>query len=244
MTAPADARQVAESWMRYDTFKISSLITQPTAVVGASSFAGLIALETIDFFNVRTRSEVGGEYTNIESKDGAEFPMYLESIGIRFVCPSPLLTDLTPDGAAMAKMWTEVIPEHSYVEFGVGQDTKLTLKPHMMPAGYGPQGMASWNQWLNASFVSVEAAGSCVLGNRFQMIQDTINIPAKTPVFAHLRFGSYAKFLLARMQLWDLDLQEGAEPGTTDETTPAMATIEMSIRCIRLVQQRGELFAS
>lgn len=244
MSAPAGAMQVQETWMRFDNFLISSLITNPNKVNGASSFANLAAMEEVGFFNVRTRSEVGGEYTNIENKNGVEFPMYVESVGIRFVCPSPLLTDLSPSGMAVAKMFCETIPEHSYIEFGVNQDVKLMLKPHMMPAGYGPQGMASYQQWLNASFMSVEAAGACVLGNRFQMIGDAIAVPANTPIFARLRFGPYAKLLLARMTLWDLDMLEGADLPSSDATTAAMASIEMSIRCVRLVQQRGELFAS
>jgi len=244
MTAPADARQARETWMRYDTFRISSLINNPSAVNGASSFANLATFPNISFFNARTRTEVGQEYCNVEDKGGVEYPLYVESIGLRFVCPNPLLTDLTPNGSAVGKMFCETIPEHCSVEFKVGQDVKSILKPHMMPAGYGPQGMAMWTQWLNASFISVEAAGACALGNRFQQIDDAIAVPAKTPIELKINFGPYALLLLSRMTLWDHDMLEGAEPGTTDETTAAMATIEASIRCVRLVQQRGELFAS
>lgn len=246
MTAPADARQARETWMRYDTFRISRLITQPSAVNGASSFANLATFPNVSFFNARTRTEVGQEYTNVEDKGGVEYPMYVESIGLRFVCPSPLLTDLTPNGAGVGKMFCETIPEHCSIEFKVSQDVKAILKPHMAPAGYGPQGMASWNQWLNASFVTVEAAGACVLGNRFQQIDDAIAIPAKTPIELTIKFGPYATFLLSRMVLADHDLVEGAEGGLppVEETTAAMATIEASIRCVRMVQQRGELFAS
>ena len=243
MTAPADARQARETWMRYDTFRISSRIATPSAVNGASSFANLATFPSISFFNARTRTEVGQEYTNVEDKGGVEYPIYVESVGIRFVCPSPLLTDLTPNGGCMSKMFQDELPEHCSCEFMIGQDTKLILKPFMMPPGYGPMGSAAYTQWLNQSFVAIENSGSPVLGNRFQQIEDMIAVPAKTPIELKVNFGPEALFLLNRMTLWDFDLFEG-EDASGEDTTPAMCKIEASIRGVRLVQQRGELFAS
>jgi hypothetical protein len=232
--------RVHETTMLYDTFRISRLIAN--AVQGVASFAAMAALDFVPFLNARNEAEAGSAYTNLQSKDKIAHPFYLESIGLRFRYPSPYLSDLTPNGNAMAKVFQEILPDHAWFEFGIREDCRLKIKPSMLPPGYGPTGSGTYIQWFNANFSDDVNMGVASLGNRFRFVGDVLAIPDGSPIWGKLYFSQYARtVLLPRMTLWDLDMFEGAEPGTDDETTANEALIECTLRGTRLVQQRGEL---
>lgn len=239
--APEDARQVHETIMLYDTFRISEEVTAP--IQGVTSFAAIAALDYVPFLNARQEAEVGSAYTNIPSKDKMAWPFLVESIGVRFKMPTPYLSDLSPNGMAMAKAFEEILPDESWFEFYIRDDMRLKAKPSMLPPGYGPTGAGTYIAWFNASYAADVTMGTPSLGNRFRFIGDTLNVPDGCPIAGKLYFSQYARtVILPRMTLWDLDLFEGNEPGTQVETTHNQALIEVTLRGTRFVQQRGELF--
>lgn len=243
MVAPSDARQVHETWMTYDKFRIGMAVTQ--AVQGVANFPAIAQMDYVPFLNARQVGEVGSAYTNIASKDKTSFPFQLESIGMRFTYPDPYLNDLSPSAQAMSKVWKEIIPDHSWFEFSIREDTRLIAKPTMLPPGYGLVGAISDQQWLNNSFASSLEMGVASLGNRFKFMGDFLSIPEGTAIAGRLYFSPYAKYLLNRMSVWDLDLKDGADQtgGMPEATTYNEAAIEVTLRGTRFVQQRGEIYA-
>jgi len=232
--------RVYETTILYDTFRISRLIAN--AVQGVASFIAMAALDFVPFLNARNEAEAGSAYTNLQSKDKIAYPFLLESIGLRFRYPTPYLSDLSPNGVAMAKVFQEILPDHAWFEFGIREDCRLKIKPTMIPPGYGAVGGGTYIQWFNANFSENVSMGVAHLGNRFKFVGDFLRIPDGSPIWGKLYFSQYARtVILPRMTLWDLDMFEGDEPGTTEETTANEALIECTLRGQRLVQQRGEL---
>jgi hypothetical protein len=243
MVAPDTARQARQTWIIYDTCRIGSLVPN-SFPKGYANPAMVAADDHVPFLDVRQSSEVGKAYTNITSKSKLPWPFDLESIGVRFVYPNPYNSGIVVNADAAAKAWQEILPDHSWIEFGIREDTWLINKCSMTPPGYGPSGMAMYTNWQNNSFVSVEGQGNQAFGNRFRWIEGTIRIPADTPIWAKIYFSEYAKQqILNRIQLLPLDFKEG-EDASGEDTTPNELSIEVTLRGVRRIQQVGEYFAS
>ena len=67
----------------------------------------------ISFFNQRQEGETGTAYTNMKKKTGLDWPADFQSIGMRFVYPDPINVDMYDGDRAAAKMFREVLPEHT-----------------------------------------------------------------------------------------------------------------------------------
>lgn len=243
MTAPENAKQVHQTSILYDTCRIGELVPD-NFPKGYTTLAAMAADDHVPFLDVRQSSEVGKSYTNITSKSKLPWPFYLESVGIRFFYPNPYNAGIVANADAAAKAFEEILPEHSWFEFGIREDTWLIEKCSLLPPGYGPSGMAGYVNWQNNSFVSVESQGVAAFGNRFKFINGVIPIPADTPIWGKLYFSQYAKTqILQRLQLLPLDFHEG-EDASGEDTTPNELSITVTLRGTRAIQQAGEYFAS
>ena len=235
------ATNVKESAMIFDVCRIGKEV--PVKYPGGfDSFTALATAEEVPFLNVRNSSEAGQAYTNITSKDKLPWPFVMESIGIRFVAQDPNLPEkAAPYLYAMSKMFMHLIPEHAWIEFYIREDMRLWLKPHMAPPGYGHYGefiSFVMTQGTTGGNAGVMGSGFPEARNRFKMGKDGIEIPRETPISAKLKFSEYGKKML--IALGDVP------PLATDGGTPPIitlhgeASIEMTLRGYRLVQQRGD----
>jgi len=238
-TAPEGANNVKEAWILYDTVRISKFLeTEPNGEQkGYTSFAALAGVRTIPFFNVRNSSIAGIQYTNVQSIDKLPWPFILESIGARFIYPSPYNAQFVVSSQAAAKVFQEIVPEHCALRFTIREDDRLLIKAPMAPAGFGPVGSIQYGSPANPTYCDNVGQGEKHMSNRFKWTE-YLNIPRETPIKATLEFSPYAQALLTFLAAPQvLDFQEGPDGEGTLENE---ALIELSLRGYRLVQQRGE----
>lgn len=229
-------RKVIETWMPFDTAKIFA--DAKRAPIEYASFTDLAnAPDGVDFFSVRTASDIGKAYTNQTKVDNLGRPLWLESIGIRFHHPNPVKED--PASVAKvhaAKIFMEEIPNHCYFEFKTETDVRLWLKPLMAPPGYGVMGQ--WITLVPAIYSSGFAeSGWPVRGNRMKFIGNVLEIPSTTRVTITVYFSDHAKQLLYALDpLADWDF--------VPTSVPSMAMIECSLRGKEAFEQRGDYSAA
>ena len=245
MSAPQDARQVHEHWPIYDTVRISTVADAENYPGGFADMIAVAAADNLSFFNIRQASAVGNQYTNIQSKDKIPWPYWLDSIGLRFVCPDPI-SNITVYGQMLYAKFFQELAWHSWVDLYISEDIKLTLCSCMMTPGYGVSG---YGAGANAAGVpqasSALEQGEGTLGNRFKWTGNKpVRIPVDTPYHAELNFSPYGKYLLAELGAgnWMPAVNFGDDEVPT--TFDIEILIEMTLFGTRAVQQRGELFAS
>jgi hypothetical protein len=237
MTAPADAKNVKETWIAYDTVRIrDGLSAEPNGnLLGYNSFALLAAAQEVPFLNMRNSSQAGLQYCNLDKTDSLAWPFDAESIGIEFVYPTPYNSQIAVSADAAAKIFLETIPNHCALIFSIRQDDRLIIRPNMCPPGYGPYGAMAYQSSFNHAYAQIATMGVPNMGNRFQWLGEPLEIPRDTPIKARLVFSEYGKRLLNALSLNPLDFNEGP----TGEI-PNEAQIVVSLRGQRYVQQRGE----
>ncbi len=220
---------VIETWQIYDTVRIGTHINN--SLQGFQSLSAMADAEDVPFLNVRNSSEAGLTYTNIASKDKVPWAFWLESIGMRFVYPDPNLNASSEHSAvrAASKIFAQYLPEHAYFQFSIREDIIITVKPHMMPAGFGPTGVVNGDQ---TAFQSVMTSGQPWMKNRWIFTGKPIPIPRDTPIKGVLKFSDFGKKMLREM----------GEVAALDFTNSFSneAFIELTLRGKRGVQQRGE----
>jgi len=204
---------------------------------GFASFAAMALAEEIPFCNIRNSSEAGKAYTNITSKDKLPWGFKMESIGMRFLLPSPSKAIDTAAGAELAKtkFWLDAVMEHAFFEFKIREDVILTVKPAMIPGGIGPVGNQFAPTTAESSYIITN--GTPYVKNRFSYGKRPIGIPRDTPIQGTLKFSEIGKELLTAMgDVGVLHFGTTAVPVVVNNT----AIIELTLRGYRLVQQRGE----
>jgi len=237
MVAPAEARNVKETWIAYDTIRIRNGISaEPNGnMLGFNSFALLGQAQELAFFNIRNSSIAGQQYNNMDKTDSLAWPFDAESLGVEFFYPTPYNSQIAVSADTAAKMFMEVLPQHCVCIFSIRQDDRLIIRPQMCPPGYGPYGSMSYLSSFNHQYAQLMSMGVPAMGNRFQWLGEPLEIPRDTPIKARLVFSDYGKRLLAALPLNPLDMNEGA----TGEM-PNEAQIVLTLRGQRYVQQRGE----
>ena len=230
-------QNVRESWPIYDTVLIGLSDNESAKYPGGfTSFAAMAAQDEIPFLNIRNSSEVGLSYTNISSKDKTPWPFYLDSFGIRFIYPDPNENASSEHNGVVAasKIFMHEVLDHCYFQFWIREDVRLTIKPAMMQAGFGPQGFIAGNSTQNSWFASLITNGQPNMGNRWRNVGYTMNIPRDTPIKGVLRFSEYGKALLRQLNtVAGFDFAE-------EDSFQALARIELTLFGKRDVQQRGE----
>jgi len=229
-----DPQNVLEPWIIYDTVLIGTSV-DPKYPGGVANFTELAQKDHLAYLNARNTAEAGGKfYTNISSKDKLPWPFWLESIGMRFMLPSPNTNSGEEHTALMAaeKVFADILPEHCVFEFAVREDTILIEKPAFLPSGFGPTGfmqMQNASPGLSASLITNGDPNS---NNRFKFVGDAVGLPRDTPISGKLTFSDHGKTLLeALATVPSLDF--------IDEVA-GVAMIELTLRGMREVQQRGE----
>lgn len=232
-----DYQNVRESWPIYDTVLIGLTEAQAAKYPGGfQTFTQMSQQDEIPFLNIRNSSEAGLSYTNISSKDKTPWPYYLDSFGMRFIYPTPNANGSAEHSAVLAcsKIFETEILDHCYFQFSIREDIRLTIKPAMMQAGFGPQGFMAAVNTQNSFFVSNITNGQPNMGNRWRNVGYTMDIPRDTPIKGVIRFSPYGKLLLQQLNtVAGFDFEE-------QDTFQALARIELSLFGKRDVQQRGE----
>ncbi len=149
---------VNQEFLLWDTVCIGSDV--PANINGwYPTLAAMAASDVpISFFNQRQEGETGTTYTNMKKKTGLDWPVNVESLGIRFVYPDPVNVDMYDGDRTAAKMFREVLCEHTSLSLYIGgsDDKILSLKPAHAPSGYGPMSNQSGP---TASFTSTGTMG-------------------------------------------------------------------------------------
>jgi hypothetical protein len=230
-------KNVRESWPIYDTVLIGLTEQQAAKYPGGfTTFAAMSAQDEIPFLNIRNSSEAGLAYTNISSKDKTPWPYYLDSFGMRFIYPSPNANASSEHSAEVqaSKIFEGEILDHCYFQFTIREDVVLTIKPAMMPAGFGPTGFMIGNSTQNSIFSDNMTNGNPDMRNRWRNVGASLMIPRDTPIKGSLRFSEYGKMLLQTLNaVAGYDFAE-------EEPVQALARIELTLFGKRDVQQRGE----
>lgn len=221
----------------YDTVLIG--LTEAEAAKypgGFTSFTAMAAVDEIPFLNIRNSSEAGLSYTNISSKDKTPWLYYIDSFGMRWIYPTPNVNTSSEHSAviASAKLFMQEIIDHCYFQFSVREDIRLTIKPAMMQAGFGPTGFMIGNSTQNSFFAETITNGNPNMNNRWRNVETAMTIPRDTPIHGALRFSEYGKALLRQLNTVAGFDFIGEEP------FQALARIELSLFGLREVQQRGE----
>lgn len=232
-----DYSNVRESWPMYDTVLIG--LTEPEAAKypgGFTSFTAMAAVDEIPFLNIRNSSEAGLSYTNISSKDKTPWLFFVDSFGMRFIYPTPNVNTSSEHTAVIAasKIFETEILDHCYFQFAIREDIRLTIKPAMMQAGFGPQGFMIGNSTQNSFFATNITNGQPNMGNRWRNVESAMTIPRDTPIKGTLRFSEYGKALLRQ-----IDTVAGYD-FVGEDPFQALARIELTLFGLREVQQRGE----
>lgn len=234
---PEVFKNVRESWPIYDTVLIGLTEAESAKYPGGfQNFTAMAAVDEVPFLNIRNSSEAGLSYTNISSKDKTPWPFYLDSFGMRFIYPTPNVDAASEHSAVMAaaNIFETEILDHCYFQFWIREDVRLTIKPAMMQAGFGPQGFMIGNSTQNTFFMQNVTNGNPNMGNRWRNVGYTMNIPRDTPIRGTLRFSEYGKGLLRQLaNVAGFDFI-GEDP------YQALARIELTLFGKRAVQQRGE----
>jgi len=226
--------KVGSNWIYYDTVCIGQGWKQ-TNPNWFNSFSEMADAPEITFFSVRTSSKTDSAYTNMDSSDQIGRPFRLESIGMRWIYPDPHISDPHQMNITASKVFQMYLPEHCHVKFWIRDDQWATLKPMMMPSGYGVKGSAQLISDTPSSN-TVLTNGDPVPMNRFPFSGNGIKIPETSQIKAALVFSKYGKDMLRKLdQVWPLD-------GTGEDPFPSVAMIEMGIRGLRYAQMRGKYY--
>lgn len=231
-----DPRNVEQNYEIYDTVLIGKGV-DPKYPGGFNSFGAMATADEVPFLNIRNSSEVGKGYTNITSKDKLPWGFYMESIGIRFMMPTPKETlDIEKSAEkAKAKFFMDTVNEHAHFEFLIREDTILTIKPSMIPAGIGAAGHQSSVAGAPHSYIMTN--GIPYVKNRFSYGRNPVAIPRDTPISGHLKFTENGKELLTAMgEVGELTFGTDTLPVPVNN----IAMIELTLRGFRLIQQVGE----
>lgn len=238
-----DGRErVAETYMLHDQTRIGP--TVPEKWPGCyANFAEMADAEYVPFLNVRQVSETSGAVTNITTKSKIAWPFAVENLGIAWIFPTPYNAGLANNYEAAAKAFKEILPDHSFLQFQINEDVRLTIKPSMTTPGYGPYGAAAYTSWTNHGYADTITSGVPSLGNRWTWIGQALKIPNNNTVAARLYFDEYGKMILRRLELPPLDFKEG-DDWEGQPTTPNQAAIELTLGGQRYVMKRSEYFPS
>lgn len=228
---------VRETYMIYDTIRIGTNV-QDNYPGRLTSFSELATAESLPFFQTRSVND-GKAYCNLTQKDSMSWPMKIESLGIKFTYPSPNADSSSPYRARResSKLFEMIILDHMYVDVIIREDTILTLKPMMMPTGYGVVGQESREDQNTAGTYSLIATNGLSSGNnRFKFVEKMLGIPRQTPWKAVLVISQQGKDILNDLgAVQPLEINNGAERANE-------ALIEMSARGFRYVQRRGSYY--
>ncbi len=223
---------VNQEFLLWDTVCIGSDV--PANINGwYPTLAAMAASDVpISFFNQRQEGETGTTYTNMKKKTGLDWPVNVESLGIRFVYPDPVNVDMYDGDRTAAKMFREVLCEHTSLSLYIGgsDDKILSLKPAHAPSGYGPMSNQSGP---TASFTSTGTMGQPVAGNRWLWLQQALPLPKDISIEVRLQLSTKAKQLLVLLnQVQPIEFLAGSFAN--------WAMIEVTLRGMRQVQQTGE----
>ena len=223
---------VTQDFLLWDTIAIGSDV--PTNINGwYPSFAALAAADVpLSFFNQRQEGETGTTYTNMKKKTGLDWPLDVESLGIRFLYPDPVNVDMFDGDRAASKMFREVLVEHTSLSLYIGSsdDKILSLKPAHAPAGYGPMANQSGP---TASYSSTGTMGEPLAGNRWLWLKKALTLPKDISIEVRLNLSAKAKQLLVLLAaVQPIEFLAGSLQN--------WALIEVSLRGTRQVQQTGE----
>jgi hypothetical protein len=186
----------------------------------------------ISFFNQRQEGETGTSYTNMKKKTGLDWPANFQSIGMRFIYPDPVNVDMYDGDRAAAKMFREVLPEHTSLGLYIGgaDDKILSLKPPFAPPGFGP---VSNQSGPTASYCSTGTMGVSLAGNRFLWLSKALVLPKDISIEVRLSLSKKAKELLTAMnEVKPIEFENGKFVN--------WAAIEVTLRGTRGIQQAGE----
>jgi hypothetical protein len=228
--------QVKESVIIYDSLRIGPSV-QADYPGGMPTFTALAASEENSFFNRRSSSD-GKAYCNLTQKNTLAWPVEIESLGIEFRYPSPSMDSASPFMAKRqsSKIFEAMVPMYSHCELQIREDIILTVKPEMMPSGFGYHGSESREDSNSLGTYSlIGNNGFPAAGNRFKFLGEPLVIPRETPWKMNLYFAAQAKALLIALANVE-PLEFGAV------TTPNECLIVVSARGYRYVQQRGRYF--
>lgn len=230
---PRHFEKVGSNWKYYDVIQIGPGWGSK-ATGWFESFTDMAKVDKLSLFNVRTGSKDGWAYTNMDSTDQIGRPFRLESLGMRFVYPDPFIGGQHTFDVNAAKFFQVTLPEHCYCEFWIRDDKWFTLKPHMLPPGYGPIG--SQETSMNAPFASslINSGDSNAL-NRWRWLDNGIKIPETAQIRFEITFSEYGKEKLQKLnEVYPLDV--AGDPFNN------VASIEVTIRGRRYSQMRGKYY--
>ena len=227
-------------WIIHDRVRVRTDLDQEAnaSLKGFVSFTAMAAAEQLPFLNVRNASQADEQYCNVESTDKIAWKYELESMGLRFVYPSPYNAELVVSSQAHAKVFQDVLPEHASVRFTIRQDDMTLTVPAFMPAGAGRSGSIMYFSPANPVYADSLSEGVPDIRNRHKWPEFHIVIPNNTPIKGLVKFSSYGKRLLTAMVApLPFDFNEGP-----NGEVPSEAFIEMSMRGWRFVQQIGDWY--
>lgn len=232
-------QNVEQNYEIYDTVLLGKGV-DPKYPGGFQSYAQMAQADEVPFLNIRNSSEVSESYTNITSKDKLPWGFYMESIGIRFIVPTPenVLPDTSQQAALQkAKIFMTAVMEHARFKFLVREDTLLTIKPAMIPAGIGAIGHEA--SVAGSAHSNLITNGMAYVKNRFSYGRNPVAIPRDTPIKGSLKFSEIGKEMLTAMGEVGV-LGFGLEAPLEEINIKNTAMIELTLRGFRLIQQVGE----
>ena len=230
---PQHFLKVGSNWIYYDSIMIGPGWSEKSKG-WFENFTDMAKKDRLTFLNVRSGSKDGYAYTNMDSTDQIGRPFRCESIGIRFIYPSPTMADEHQTTYAATKYFQTALTEHCYCEFWIRDDQWCLLNPDMMPDGFGYTGDLVQNT-IEPSASDLITPGVPHTDNRFHYLDDGIRIPETAQVKLELTFSEYAKELLQEMgEVLPLDGKEGEFPNA--------AKIKVTLRGLRYVQMKGQYY--
>ena len=219
-----------EDFILWDTICVGDDV--PEKFQGFRTFGDMADSSTpYAFFSQRQESETGSFYTNMKKKTGIDWPFYVESIGIRWYYPDPINAGPFDGDRAAAKVFCEVVPQHSIIEFYVGgsDDKLLTLLPEYAPSGYGPTGDQTG---VSVEYSSIISSGIASAANRWNWTQKALALPKDISIEVRLQLAKKAKdFLRALGTVNPIVFQNGSVHN--------WAMVRVSLRGMRDSQRKG-----
>jgi len=222
---------VRQDFVLYDTIRIGANV--PTNVNGwFDNFTNMLSSGNgFSFFDQRQESEAGTAYTNMKKKTGLDWPVIITDLGIRFYYPDPVNVDMFDGDRAAAKIFTDLVPEHSHCALftGGGDDKLLTFLPEHAPYGFGTAGHQSGP---TESYSSILTNGAPLAGNRFMFKNMAVALPKDISISIKLNFEKFAREALT--------LLAGVQPIVfANGTLVNECMIRITLRGMREIQQVG-----
>lgn len=250
---------VAEPWILYDTLRVCSIDKDNTKVGWFDTFAAMASKESHSFYKLRTESNVGLAYTNLQATDSLDYRLDVYSFGVSFFAPIEETGQITSlegiprytehDLGLHGPLWCVDLPRHCGIQLKVQQDIIFEGACYLAPPGYGPLfgGMSTIGparpplEPTPPNMLGAATQGVPTISNRWRFPRP-IQIPRTGNIEAILWLSDYARYVLGKLVgPWSYTIQAPmGSPPPYAYNFPAACGVQVSMLGKRWVQQRGQ----